>query len=126
MQSWDFSPDGKKVYYIKSYWPNANGSYLNDIFVMDLESKKETRLTRNARVYDLAVSPDNAYLAWVRYREGIFSLVKTDCLGHDAVTVIEGEMGKAFIGLSFDPGNPVKLVTTRLVNGKAQLFIVDM
>ena len=126
MQSWDFSPDGKKVYYIKAYWPNAQGSYLNDIFVTDLESNKESRVTRNARVYDLAVSPDNTSLAWVQYRDGIFSLVKSDRFGHNAETVIQGEMGKAFIGLSFNPADPSKLVTTCLVNGKAHLFIVDM
>jgi Periplasmic component of the Tol biopolymer transport system len=125
-QSWDFSPDGRKVYYIKAHWPNENGSFLNDIFVMDLDGRNETRLTRNARVYDLAVSPDNTYLAWVQYRDGIFSLVKSDCSGRGPATVIQGEMGKPFIGLSFDPNDPAKLVTTRLVNGKAQLFIVDM
>ena len=124
-QSWDFSPDGKKVYYIKSYWPNTQGSYLNDIHVMDLESKKETRLTKNARVYDIAVSPDNSYLAWVQYRRGAFSIVKTDCLGRDPVMVIEGVMGEPFAGLSFDPGDPVRLVTTRVTLGKARLFIVD-
>jgi len=35
-------------------------------------------------------------------------------------------MGEPFAGLSFDPNDPQKLVTTRLVNGKAQLFIVDV
>jgi hypothetical protein len=125
-QSWDFSPDGRKVYYIKAYWPNENGSYLNDIFVMDLDSKKETRLTRNARAYDLAISPDNTCIAWTRYDRGVFSLVKTDCRGGNIEPVVEGVMGEPFAGLSFDPNDPAKLVTTRLVNGKAQLFIVDV
>jgi len=45
-------------------------------FVMDLDSKKETRLTRNARAYDLAISPDNTCIAWTRYDRGVSLLVK--------------------------------------------------
>ena len=76
-QSWNFSPDGQKVYYIKSHTPNESGSYINDIFVMDLKSGVEKHLVKNARAYDLAVSPDNMSIVWIQYREGAFSLVRS-------------------------------------------------
>ena len=126
LSSWDFSPSGDKVYFIKAYWPNENGSFLNDIFVFDLTRSVETRLTKNARVYDIAASPDNACLVWVRYDRGVFSLVKSDCSGKNPVTIIDGVMGEPFAGLSFDPNDPNKLVTTRLISGKARLFLADI
>jgi hypothetical protein len=125
-QSWDFSPDGKKVYYIKSRCPNENGSFINELFVRNLENSRETRLVKNARAYDIALAPDNRSMAWIRYRDGVFSIVTCDLDGRDMATIIAGRAGEPFWRLSFDPSDPGKLATTRVIDGKAQLCVVDI
>ena len=124
--SWDFSPDNSKAYYIKSRTPDGNGSYLNDIFVMNLDDCRERRLVKSARAYDVAVSPDNRCLAWIRYRDGVFSLVKSGIDGRDQSTVIKGNIGEPLWGLSFNPHDPNLLATTRVIDGKARLCVVDI
>jgi hypothetical protein len=125
-QSWDFSPDGGKVYYIKSRTPNEVGSLINDIFVRNLGNNRETRLIKNARAYDIAVAPDNSCLACIRYKDGAFSIVKYGIDGRDMVTIIEGKVGEPFWRLSFDPETGGRLATTRVVDGKARLCIIDI
>ncbi|HAJ79094.1 MAG TPA: hypothetical protein DCO75_04920, partial [Fibrobacteres bacterium] len=125
-QSWDFSPDGQKVYYIKSHTPNESGSYINDIFVMDLKSGVEKHLVKNARAYDLAVSPDNMSLVWIQYREGAFSLVRSAIDGRDRATVVEGKIGEPLWYLSFNPNDPNQIAATHIVDGKTRLVIIGI
>ena len=125
-QSWDFSPDGKKAYYIKSYTPNQSGSYVNDIFTRDLNKNRETRIVKNARAYDIAIAPDNSCMVWIRYRDGVFSILKSAVDGRNPTTVIEGTIGEPFWRLSFDPNDPSQLATTRVIDGKTRLCVIDM
>jgi hypothetical protein len=125
-QSWDFSPDGKKVYYIKSHTPNQNGSYINDLFMYGLDDNRETRIVKNARAYDIAIAPDNSCMAWIRYGDGAFSIVKSALDGRDPSIVIQGAIGEPLWRLSFDPNDPSQLATTRVIEGKTQLCVIDM
>ncbi len=125
-QSWDFSPDGRKAYYIKSRTPNERGSFFNDLFVRDLVSGGEKRLTQNARVYDVAVAPDNRCLAWIRYRDGAFSIVKSTLEGRSVTTVLDGSLGEPLRYLSFNPNDAGLLATTRVKNGKSHVCVVDL
>jgi len=73
--SWDFSADSRKVYCIKAYETSDNGSFLNDLYVADLTTKSERRLTRGGRIYDVAACPDDQTIACVQYRNGAFSII---------------------------------------------------
>jgi len=122
---WDFSPDGNSVYYIKSRSPDRNGAYLNDIFRCDIGSQKETRLTRAARIYALNAAPGGKELACVQYEEGVFSLVKFSLDTRKFSTMVEGVAGEPFLSVSFLPSDRRKLVVSKIVNGKAGLFVAD-
>jgi hypothetical protein len=125
-QAWTFSPDGKQIYYVKSHTPNDNGSYINDIFVTDLKTHREKRIVKNARAYDIAVSPDNRNIVWIKYGNGSFSIAKCSVNGSDQTTVVRGILGEPFWYLSFNPANPAEIATTKLVNGKPRLCIVNI
>jgi len=60
-----FSAEGKHVYYSKRTESNRYGSRVNDIYIFDLEKKKEKRLTRGLRAKDPAISPDGSQIAAV-------------------------------------------------------------
>ena len=103
LSSWDFSPDARRVYFIKQRETSDHGSYYNDLYVMDLGTKSVRRLTRGARLYDVAVSPDNRRIACVQFHSGVYSIVQADLDARGWETVVQGTLGEPFIGLSFSP-----------------------
>jgi hypothetical protein len=103
LSSWDFSADSRKVYFIKSRELSDNGSALNDLYIADLSTKQERRLTRGARIYDVAACPDNQKIACVQYRDGAFSIITAGTDGCCWETLMQGEIGRPFVGLSFSP-----------------------
>jgi len=124
-EGWDFIPNTSSVCFIKSREPDKNGSYLNDIFRYELITGVETRLTRSARVYDLACSPDGSQLACIRYEAGAYSLETFSLDTKKFTTVIPGEIGQPFVSLSYSP-NGSAVVVSRRIAGNANLLTVNL
>ncbi len=118
-----FSPDSKKIYFIKSRVPNANGSFLNDIYCIDLTSGSKNRLTHDARVYDIAVSPDGRELLCVRYVNSKFGLYMYSIDNGEFKSVANTSIGETVMHVapcSFDNN---AYFFTKLIDGKSQLFM---
>ncbi len=103
LTSWDFTPDSRRAYFLKSRDLADNGSQYNDLYSLDLATGGQRRLTRNARFYDVAVSPDNRGIACVRFANGVFSLETAGLDGRDLAPLAAGSVGQPFAGLSFSP-----------------------
>jgi|GEM_PF-889512 hypothetical protein len=103
LSSWDFSADSRRVFYLKARELSDHGSAFNDLYVFDLASRTDRRLTRNGRFYDIAVSPDNTQIACVQFRDGAYSVrvAAADCRNWE--TLVAGKVGEPFMGLSFSP-----------------------
>jgi len=103
LTSWDFSFDSKRVYFLKARELSDNGSEYNDLYVFDLATRNEQRLTRNGRFYDVAVSPDGRHVACVQFANGVFAVKSAgpDC--REWTEVAPGSLGEPFMGLSFSP-----------------------
>lgn len=123
--SWDFSADGTGVFFVRSRNPNRNGSYLNDIFAADIDGGRIRRLTRNARVYDIAASPDGKKLAVTRYREGAYTLELFVLGGNRLERLDKGRIGAPYMSPCFDPDDPARLCVVRVVEGKAGIYAFD-
>jgi hypothetical protein len=111
LSSWDFSADSRRVFFIKSYETSDNGSFFNDLYVADLDARELRRLTRGARIYDVAACPDNQRIACVQFRNGVFSIVTAGTDGCCWETLVQGEIGRPFAGLTF---SPVKTIVPHL------------
>jgi hypothetical protein len=123
--SWDFSPDGRHVYFVKSYDPGEHGSYFKELYRCDVEKGRIQRLTRNGRIYSVASSPSAGELAVVTFREGRFSLEILDLRTLLSQTLDEGSPGESFVSIDFNPLDSSKIVVERLVRGVPSLFIYD-
>lgn len=70
-----WSPDSKKLYYARSTIQNQHWSFQHDLYVYDIESEKETRLTQGLRVMSPSVSPDGKSIVCVVNKDGTTNLV---------------------------------------------------
>lgn len=124
--SWAFSRDSKKVYYVKSRDPDSNGSYLNDLFEFDLQSKKSTQLTKGLRVYNVAVSPVNGSVGIIEFSKGTFTPgildLKTGHIKQIAKTVI----GNPFIKMSWSPADSMRIALEQIVDGRSRISIYSL
>jgi len=77
--SW--SPDGKKLVYSKRVAPNKYGSHVNDIYLYDLETEKEKRLTHDLRAAEPRWSPDGQSILVVLNDDGTHNLALLDAEG---------------------------------------------
>lgn len=66
--SW--SPDGTKLYYARSSRENPHWSYQFDLYVYDLKTEEEHRLTRGQRAITPSVSPDGTTIACIVNADG--------------------------------------------------------
>jgi Tol biopolymer transport system component len=64
-----WSPDGQKILYIKRDWQKHSYLY-GDLYLYDLATKREMRLTEHKRVYRAAFSPDGQKILIAHYRWG--------------------------------------------------------
>lgn len=73
-----FSPDGNQIAYVKRKRYNRFGSSYNELFVMDLKTKKEQKLTHGARVRNPGWSPNGDEIVCATGRDGTDNLVLVD------------------------------------------------
>lgn len=124
--SFCFSSDSKEIFYIKSRSPNRNGSFYNDIYSYNLDSGREKRLTKDARVYSVSASPDGKGIACVRYSNSVFSLDMFDLSSGEFRNISPGISGEPFMHLSFNPSDPLMLAVSKIVNGKSRIFRMNL
>jgi len=77
--SW--SPDGTRLYYARSGRENPHWSYQFDLYVYDLKTDEETRLTSGRRAITPAVSPDGTTLACVVNADGTSNIAQMNIDG---------------------------------------------
>lgn len=76
--SLSWSPDGEKIVYTRKSKPNKYGSHFDDIYMYDLDKKKERPITRNFRAQHPDWSPDGSKLLFVTTKDGTQNIVVLD------------------------------------------------
>ena len=85
-----FSPDGRKILFTKIDY-RKNGSYTEDIFVMDSTGQDKKQLTFNERAKHPSFSPDGKKIAYVVNRKGVTDIWTMDADGSNRVNLTEGD-----------------------------------
>lgn len=76
-----WSPDGKNIYYSKITNHNPNGSELSDLYVVNVETEEETRLTHGLRALNPSLSPNGKTLCFTIDGDGTMNIAITDSAG---------------------------------------------
>ena len=98
--SW--SPDGSKLVYAKNLPDNEYHSQVNDIYIYDLKTDKEHRITRSLRASAPAFSPDGQNILAVVNSDGTNNLILIKHIPSDPSTLSKDYDGSASVrkGLS--------------------------
>jgi len=105
-----FSPDGKKILYSKKHKINKHGWLQNDVFVYDIERKKEKQLTKKARVADVSFSQDGRTIIGVKNGDGTHQIVTMDADGQNERVLLAGPKGTQFYMPHYSPDGSKILV----------------
>lgn len=117
-----FSSNSRELYFVKSREPDRNGSYLNDLFSLDIRSGKVRRITRSGRVYDVAVVPNSGKLLCIRFEDNAFGIYTCNTADGSFTRVVPGELGMPFVNISVNPERENEAVVSRVINGQSRLY----
>ncbi|MCG8372239.1 MAG: hypothetical protein MI700_01830 [Balneolales bacterium] len=85
--TFSFSPDGSKIVYAVNK-KNEFAEDYRDLFIYNIESKENIRLTNSARIESPAWSPDGSTIAAVQYLKGTQNIVLLDPENPDKITPV--------------------------------------
>ncbi len=93
--SW--SPDGKEIVYAK----NKEG--FDDLYILNVESKEERRISARLRAKDPSFSPDGARIVYVHNEDGTNNLAIVNRDGTGRVYLTNNNNGTQYYGPHFSP-----------------------
>ncbi len=113
-----YSPDGKSIVYVKWLDEGKNG----EIFLKNLETKEELRLTNNT-VFDGFPTwfPDGKTVLFSSQKGGVFKLFTITTDGSGLMELTSGEHSEVRANVSKDGK---KITTNKVVDGRLNLFVI--
>lgn len=98
-----FSPDGKKLAYVKRQRFDKFGSTYFELFIYDLENKKEKRITHGGRLRNPDWSPSGNQIICVTGKDGTDNLVLVDPNNSTIQAVTKFSHGEQIFRPSWSP-----------------------
>lgn len=113
-----FSPGGNKIVYVKWLDNGENG----EIYIMDVQTKKEIRLTNNA-VFDGYPTwfPDGKTVLFSSEKNGVFKLFAIHSDGLSLKELTPGKESEVRANISSDGK---KIITNKVQDGRLNLFVL--
>lgn len=103
--TFSFTPDGKKIIYAKITEDNPNWYNVHDLFIYDIENKKESRLTHNLRANQPSLSSDGKLIVFLYQKDGTTNLATVDIEGNNFKRLTFFENGEQVYNPKFSPDN---------------------
>lgn len=99
-------PSGKYIYYTKKPTiPNKHGSRFFDIYVYDLDKKKEKRITKHQRAYNPVFISSDSSLAFLSSHDGSQNIYLIDLKSTKVSQLTDFDDHSILRGLSYDNEN---------------------
>ncbi len=96
-------PDGKKILYSKLTEKNKNLVKIHDLYIYDLEKKKEKRLTFGLRANNPNLSPDGKTIVFTSQKDGTINLHLIDIEGKNHRQLTYFQNGEQLFNPRFSP-----------------------
>jgi hypothetical protein len=118
----DISPDGARICFSRKTRSNDHGYLRNDLYLYDLRSKKEKRLTHGARATNPTWSPDGTKIACVVTGEGSQRIALVDASDGTSTVVTPSASQREYMGLSWGAGG---ILATRFEGSSRDIVLLD-
>ncbi|MCP9290631.1 hypothetical protein [Gracilimonas sediminicola] len=123
--SFSFSPDGNQIAYAINK-KNKYGEHYRDIFIYDIKSEENKRLTNSARIESPAWNKDNNKIVAVQYSRGTQNLVLLHPEHPDSVTRLTNyQSGETVYTPEWGPTDS-KIYFAKAVNGNRDIYLLDV
>jgi Tol biopolymer transport system component len=119
-----FSPDGRRILYARHRRTNAYNAMVSDLHVYELETKKETRLTKKQRASQPGYSPDGKKIVCILNSDGTQRLATMNADGSAMRLLFERENGTQFYGPQYSPGGD-RILFGVFEKGTRQIATID-
>lgn len=98
-----YSHDGKSIVYARHERADVYGSKLSDVYIYEVASKKETRVTEKRRAAEPSFSPDDKHIVCVLNGDGTHRLAVMDADGKNEQVIYGPQKGVQFYAPQFSP-----------------------
>jgi hypothetical protein len=116
------SPGGERICFSRRTGRNDHGYRLNDLYLYDLSTKKEKRLTRALRASNPCWSPDGTRIACVVTGEGSHRIAIVDAEKGSYVFITPRVPGREFTGLSWGESG---ILAARFEGSSRDIVLID-
>ncbi len=118
-------PDGNKIIYARLSEKNKNLVKIHDLYIYDLEKKKEKRLTYGLRANNPSLSPDGKTIVFTSQKDGTINLHLIDIDGKNYRQLTYFNNGEQLFNPKFSPdGN--KIIFDYALNENRDIAICDL
>ncbi|MBN2089961.1 PD40 domain-containing protein, partial [candidate division KSB1 bacterium] len=121
--SCSWSPDGKKLVYAKRNKINQYGSHYFDLYVYDLEKKKETQLTKFQRLYNPEWSPVDEKILCIKNTDGTNNLHIYDLTKKELKPLTNNTQGEQIYHAGWSHNGKVIVYATAQSHGRDIVLI---
>lgn len=101
--TFSFTPDGDKIVYAKISEDNPNWYNVHDLFIYDLKSEKETRLTEDLRANQPSISHDGKNIVFLYQKDGTTNIGTVNLEGKNFKRLTFFENGEQVYNPKFSP-----------------------
>jgi len=124
--AFSWSPDGRKIYFSRAARKNPHWKNVFDLYVVDIATEEETRLTHTLRAESPAVSPDGRTLLFVSGSDGTLNVWKCDSAGSNIETLTHFANGEQVYAPHWSPdGKQVVFAYSDRVNRHVAIMNAD-
>jgi Tol biopolymer transport system component len=121
-----FSPDGTQLAFAKAEHLSSGQQYYNDLYVLDLEDCRITRVSKGLRAQDPAYSSDGKYLYFTASRGGAYALGRLDLATRTSEYLTDFSDSCTYSHLKLSPdGNRIALAAWT-GEGFSDIYIYDI
>ncbi len=125
IHSFAWAPDSKQIVYSRKDI-NDNFNFYYDLYLLDLTTKKESRLTEGLRTNFCDWAPDGEKIIFVSFQNGQYNLYQIDLKTKNIIPFTNSQDGTQYSGVKYSPDRKTIAVILTKENLPTDIYLFDL